>query len=133
MRKQNKKILVALGIVVIVVACVNFKSNNQDISIPDFESKLWKGDSISCNGYRAKVADKLIENKKVMQGKSKEDIERFLGSPNVEYSSYRYFIEKGVQCLGYVTKSGYDSLETASIVIDFDDKNKVKDVGKIVP
>jgi hypothetical protein len=133
MRKQSKKTLAALGLVVLIVACANLKSNTQDISIADFDSKLWKDDSISCNGYRAKVANKLIENKKAIQGKSKDDIRKFLGSPNVEYNSYRYFIAKGVQCLGYVNKSGYDSLETSSILIDFDDRNKVKDVGKIVP
>ncbi len=108
-------------------------SKNDDISIPGFDNKLWQEDSISCNGYRTKVAEKLIEHRKEMQGKSKEEIKTFLGSPNVEYSSYRYFIEKGVQCLGYVTKSGYDSLETTSIILDFDDKSKVSDVRKITP
>jgi predicted methyltransferase len=132
MRKQSK-ILVAFGIAVVIIACTNFKNKNIEILIPDFDSRLWKEDSISCNGYRSKVANTLIENKKLIQGKSKEEIKTFLGSPNVEYSSYRYFIEKGVQCLGHINKNGYDSLETASIVIDFDTQNKVKDVGNIVP
>lgn len=132
MRKPSK-ILAVFLIAVVMIACANSKGRNEDISVPGFDSKLWREDSISCNGYRAKVADSLIEYKRAIQGKSKEAIKTFLGSPNVEYSSYRYFIENGVQCLGYVTKNGYDSLETASIVLDFDDKNIVSDVRKITP
>lgn len=131
--KKPSRTLTVIGIAVIIVACSNFKNKNENIFIPGFDGKLWKEDSIACNGYRAKVAKVLLENKSLIQGKSKEEIKTFLGSPNVEYGSYRYFTEKGVQCLGYINKSGYDSLETSSILIDFDNRNKVKEVGKIVP
>lgn len=132
MRKPSR-IIAVIGIAVVIVACSNYQNKGERISIPGFDGKLWKEDSIACNGYRAKIANVLLENRGLIQGKSKEEVKTFLGSPNVEYSSFRYFTEKGVQCLGYINKSGFDSLETASIVVDFDNQNKVKDVGKIVP
>lgn len=132
MRKPSK-ILLVLGLGIVATACINLKSKNEEIFIPGFDNQLWQKDSISCNGYRIKVAEKLIKYKKQIHGKSKEEIKIFLGSPNVEYSSYRYFIEKGVQCLGYVNKSGYDSLETTSIILDFDVKNKVSNLRRITP
>lgn len=111
-------------------------TDGDKITISDFDNDKWKEDSIACNGYRQEVSKKLIENKETLVLKESQSIIQFLGTPNATYNdekTYRYFVEKGVQCLGYTNQSGYDTLETMSIMVDFDAQKKVEDVRLIVP
>jgi hypothetical protein len=125
MKKVTKMVLGTL----LMLCSFNFtcKKDNNVIKIFDFDSKLWKEDSLACNGVRAEMAKIVIANEHILYGKSQKEIQMILGYPNVVYgSSYRYFIEKGIQCSEYVTKKGYDSLETTSIIINFDKYNNVQ-------
>lgn len=130
MTRQNKTIWINL-LVILLIACS--ATTTEEVVIPGFDSQLWKKDSVSCNGYRKVVSDSLLKYKKRLLGKSREEIISILGSPNVEHEYYRYFIEKGVQCMVNVTKEGYDSLETASIMLDFNRRDKLSDIRKIIP
>ena len=126
-----RKLIKLLICSTILIGCEYKNSQNQKIFISGFNSGKWRNDSIACIGDRGKMVGQIIDNKKELKGKNKNDIILFLGHPNVEARSYRFFVEKGVQCMGYVTKKGFDSLETASLVLDFDKKDIVKNVRMI--
>ena len=133
MNKMNSFILYVL---IFAGTAFTTCADGDKITIPGFDNDKWKEDSIACNGYRQEVSKKLVENKDKLVRKQSETVRQLLGTPNATYNNektYRYFVEKGVQCLGHINQSGYDTLETMSIMIDFDIQKKVEDVRLIVP
>jgi hypothetical protein len=124
---RNLNVLICICLTVLSLHCTT------KISLKEFDQKQWVTDSISCNGYRAKHYQKILDSKQYLQGKSKKEIQHFFGKPNIQKNDLYYFIESGVQCLDYIDKDGYDTIETASVILEFDLDNRVQNIRKIVP
>ena len=131
--KQQNKIILLFGFI-LFIACSNLANKPTGIEIKNFDSKVWKSDSIGCNKKRGELEDTLIANKTELLNRNQDEILTLLGEPNfknADNTTFFYFIEPGPQCI-YVNKNGYDSLEVKKVLIDFD-KGKVKDVYSILP
>lgn len=91
---------------------------HKELYINGFDDIKWKGDSLSCNGYRVQVYATLYCNKSKFMGCSIKELVGFLGKSNdtVHYDwtnevGIDYFIEKGAQCNGAIPKKDLDIKE----------------------
>lgn len=105
--------------------------------IKSSDSSIWINDSISCLDKRKSIYYKIIEKKKVLYGKTKKNIEKYFGIPNIQQKTndveqYFYFVEKGQQCF-YSNKNGYDTLNVEVLFFFFDKNGKVINVGGMKP
>jgi hypothetical protein len=128
--------LILSSAILIGFCCVSNKSVQVEITVKGFDKEIWKQDSIGCLQKRKELYKILLSNKERLLNKKKSEIESLLGIPNVirhNKQMYRYFVEKGVQCLGHINKYGYDSLETKSLIVNFNADSTVQKVYEIVP
>ena len=86
---------------------------------PKLESlglEKWSADRGGCNGERTKNIDKLKSLKEEIKGTSSNDLDDYLGKPDVEQLAdrnqkyYIYFLEKGVHCETLQKKSEAQSM-----------------------
>ena len=76
----------------------------------------WRADKGGCNGERTKSIEKLKSLKEEIKGTSSNDLDDYLGRPDVQQLAdrnqeyYIYFLEKGTHCETLQKKSDAQSM-----------------------
>ena len=104
------KIKYLFPILFLVTACT------KQPKLESLELEKWRIDKGGCNGERTKKIDKLKSLKEEIKGTSSNDLDDYLGKPDVEQLAdrnqkyYIYFLEKGIHCETLQKKSEAQSM-----------------------
>lgn len=104
------KIKYILPIICLATACT------KQPKLEGLDLEKWKADKGGCLGERTKNIDKLKSLKEEIKGVSSNDIDDYLGRPDVQQLAdrnqeyYVYFLEKGKHCETLQEKSDAQSM-----------------------
>lgn len=99
---RNKRL--SHGILMSCILLITLFSCGKKASIESFDSKKWIEDKFACSGFRKAEAEKVLKNRKSLQGVSERNLKELLGSPDYQVVYKRnvknlvYYTEPGSQC-----------------------------------
>lgn len=111
---------------IILLITVSLTSCGSDVSIPDFDNKIWKNDKSGCKSERVKQIDNLFNHRHLLKGVSEDNMIGFLGMPDQQdlqtrgQKMYKYWISGSTKC----PKTGTGK----KLVIRFNAINKANEV-----
>ncbi len=115
------KVIILLLNLIFFCSCAVQSISEIQKKIPDFNSKEWKLDSLSCQDKRPLLYKILLKNKDIVMNRSKKTIISLLGVPNTIFNnqnSFAYFIGDGLQCWNKNYRD-YSDLQTKVLILDF--------------
>lgn len=89
------------NLVIFLVIC---SSCTKQPKLEGLDLEKWRTDKGGCSGERTQMIDKLKVLKEEIKGVSSNDLDDYLGKPDVQQLAdrnqeyYVYFLEKGVHC-----------------------------------
>jgi hypothetical protein len=104
------KIKYLLPIIFLATACT------KQPKLEGLDLEKWSADKGGCSGERIKSIDKLKSLKEEIKGTSSNDLDDYLGRPDVQQLAdrsqkyYIYFLEKGTHCETLQKKSDAQSM-----------------------
>jgi hypothetical protein len=104
------KIKYFLPIIFLATACT------KQPKLEGLDLEKWQADKGGCSGERIKTIDKLKSLKEEIKGTSSNDLDDYLGRPDVQQLAdrsqkyYIYFLEKGTHCQTLQKKSEAQSM-----------------------
>jgi hypothetical protein len=88
----------------IIFSAIIGSSCTKQPKLEGIDLEKWKADKGGCSGERTQAIDKLKALKEEIKGVSSNDLDDYLGKPDVQQLAdrnqkyYVYFLEKGVHC-----------------------------------
>jgi hypothetical protein len=88
----------------IIFSTITYTSCTKQPKLEGLNLEKWRADKGGCSGERTQAIDKLKALKEEIKGVSSNDLDDYLGKPDVQQLAdrnqeyYIYFLEKGVHC-----------------------------------
>ncbi len=88
----------------IILSALTYTSCTKQPKLGELNLEKWRADKGGCSGERIQTIDKLKALKEEIKGVSSNDLDNYLGRPDVQQLAdrnqeyYIYFLEKGVHC-----------------------------------